>query len=249
MWVTATGYMLIASIIVASWVAMRSSFRLARLQGRMLFFGSLLPLVGNLIYLFQPPAFDGVDWSSLFISASSVFFLWALYGMNLINIIPIARETLIDRSSDGMIVLDTRNHIIDINQSAAKLLNSTISNLLGKKLADYIPHADFLSERSTGEELSTEMKIKAPYPRFFDVLVTPLFEGQKKMIGSLLVLRDITKRRQNELRLLLLNQTVEQSPNSILITDPDGNITYVNPAFTTFTGYAAQEVLEKKHPS
>ena len=246
LWVTATGYMLLASIIAASWIAMRRSFGFARRQGQVLFYGSLLPLIGNLIYLFQPPAFDGVDWSSIFISGSSVLFLWAFYGTNLINVIPIAREKLIDRSGDGMIVLDSRNYIIDINESAAKLLNLTVASLLGKKLADYLPDAKFLSREALEEELSTELEIEAPTPRFFDVLVTPLFEGQKTIIGSLVVLRDITKRRQNELRLLLLNQTVEQSPNSVVITDLDGNITYVNSAFTAITGYSAKEVLGKK---
>lgn len=246
LWVTATGYMLLASIIAASWIAMRRSFGFARRQGQVLFYGSLLPLIGNLIYLFQPPAFDGVDWSSIFISGSSVLFLWAFYGTNLINVIPIAREKLIDRSGDGMIVLDSRNYIIDINESAAKLLNLTVASLLGKKLADYLPDAKFLSREALEEELSTELEIEAPTPRFFDVLVTPLFEGQKTIIGSLVVLRDITKRRQNELRLLLLNQTVEQSPNSVVITDFDGKITYVNSAFTAITGYSAKEVLGKK---
>ena len=246
LWVTATGYMLLASIIAASWIAMRRSFGFARRQGQVLFYGSLLPLIGNLIYLFQPPAFDGVDWSSIFISGSSVLFLWAFYGTNLINVIPIAREKLMDRSGDGMIVLDSRNYIIDINESAAKLLNLTVASLLGKKLADYLPDAKFLSKEALEEELSTELEIEAPTPRFFDVLVTPLFEGQKTIIGSLVVLRDITKRRQNELRLLLLNQTVEQSPNSVVITDLDGNITYVNSAFTAITGYSAKEVLGKK---
>ena len=151
-----------------------------------------------------------------------------------------------DRSGDGMIVLDSRNYIIDINESAAKLLNLTVASLLGKKLADYLPDAKFLSKEALEEELSTELEIEAPTPRFFDVLVTPLFEGQKTIIGSLVVLRDITKRRQNELRLLLLNQTVEQSPNSVVITDFDGKITYVNSAFTAITGYSAKEVLGKK---
>lgn len=151
-----------------------------------------------------------------------------------------------DRSGDGMIVLDSRNYIIDINESAARLLNLTVASLLGKKLADYLPNAKFLSKEALEEELSTELEIEAPTPRFFDVLVTPLFEGQKTIIGSLVVLRDITKRRQNELRLLLLNQTVEQSPNSVVITDLDGNITYVNSAFTAITGYSAKEVLGKK---
>ncbi len=38
---------------------------------------------------------------------------------------------------------------------------------------------------------------------------------------------------------------VEESPTSVIITDPRGNIEYVNRKFTTLTGYAREEVLGK----
>ena len=40
-----------------------------------------------------------------------------------------------------------------------------------------------------------------------------------------------------------LNQAVEQSPVSVVITDIEGNIQYTNPAFTSLTGYSGQEVI------
>ncbi len=40
-----------------------------------------------------------------------------------------------------------------------------------------------------------------------------------------------------------LSRAVEQSPASVLITDPDGSIVYVNPTFCRLTGYAAEEVV------
>lgn len=69
LWVTATGYMLLASIIAASWIAMRRSFGFARRQGQVLFYGSLLPLIGNLIYLFHPPR---IRWRRLV----KYFYFW-----------------------------------------------------------------------------------------------------------------------------------------------------------------------------
>lgn len=57
--------------------------------------------------------------------------------------------------------------------------------------------------------------------------------------------RDITQRIRNERRLRTLSAAVEQNPASIVITDLDGNIEYVNPKFTEVTGYTFAEALGK----
>ncbi len=56
------------------------------------------------------------------------------------------------------------------------------------------------------------------------------------------VVQDITARKSSESRLRRLSRAVEQSPASILITDLDGRIEYVNPAFCAVTGYSLAEV-------
>jgi PAS domain S-box-containing protein len=57
------------------------------------------------------------------------------------------------------------------------------------------------------------------------------------------VSRDITARRQSEEQLRKLSRAVEQSHASIVITDPSGIIEYVNPYFTTLTGYSPEEAI------
>ncbi len=53
---------------------------------------------------------------------------------------------------------------------------------------------------------------------------------------------DITDRKQDEQELRKLGRAIEQSPASVVITDTDGNIEYVNPKFTEITGYTLAEV-------
>ncbi|PXX39926.1 diguanylate cyclase domain-containing protein [Undibacterium pigrum] len=52
--------------------------------------------------------------------------------------------------------------------------------------------------------------------------------------------------KKNELRLNLLSSAIEHSPTSVIITDADSLIEYVNPHFTIETGYASDEVIGKK---
>ena len=63
-----------------------------------------------------------------------------------------------------------------------------------------------------------------------------------KMLGTI---QDITGRKEGERTLRQLSQAVEQSPSAIVITDATGNIEYVNPKFTSLTGYSYEEVLGK----
>jgi len=59
------------------------------------------------------------------------------------------------------------------------------------------------------------------------------------------VVNDITERHLAERQIKLLNRAIEQSPVSVVITNPAGEIQYVNPKFTELTGYSLEEVLGK----
>ncbi len=61
-----------------------------------------------------------------------------------------------------------------------------------------------------------------------------------RLIGSN---HDITEQKKYEERIVLFKKAVEQSPVSIVMTDPEGNINYVNAGFESVTGYKRIEVL------
>lgn len=66
-----------------------------------------------------------------------------------------------------------------------------------------------------------------------------------KIFGIVLVFNDVTKRKQADDRIRTLSQVVEQSPVSVMITDTDANIEYVNNTFERNTGYCSEEVIGK----
>ncbi|HAG16570.1 MAG TPA: hypothetical protein DCG69_08625, partial [Bacteroidales bacterium] len=56
------------------------------------------------------------------------------------------------------------------------------------------------------------------------------------------IIQDTTKRKQAEIMLQLLRRAIEQNPVTIVITNKEGYIEYVNPKFSELTGYTAEEV-------
>jgi len=57
------------------------------------------------------------------------------------------------------------------------------------------------------------------------------------------VFQDVTQRKRLEGQLHLQTQALEAAANAVVITDGRGTILWVNPAFSTLTGYAAKEVV------
>ncbi|HSW64821.1 MAG TPA: PAS domain S-box protein [Dissulfurispiraceae bacterium] len=75
--------------------------------------------------------------------------------------------------------------------------------------------------------------------RDVEVFSGPIWTGSKKLLFS--VVKDITWRRQAEAKNKLLLQAIEQANEVVVVTDKDGAIQYVNPAFEKSSGYAKDE--------
>jgi PAS domain S-box-containing protein len=57
------------------------------------------------------------------------------------------------------------------------------------------------------------------------------------------IIHDVTEKKKAEQQIILLSKSIEQSPVSIVITDPNGNVEYVNQKFSELTGYNVHEVI------
>ncbi|HAV77008.1 MAG TPA: hypothetical protein DCX53_06605 [Anaerolineae bacterium] len=197
-WAAVTGYLMILIIVVPLWLESRKGSELSRRQARLLFTASFIPIVSNLFYMLQDQEFRGVDWTSVTFSISSLLFLSALYGSRLLDLVPIARDKLIASLSDGMVVLDLQDRIIDINQAAADMMKSSVQMLVGKKISEVAQFNQPLTELLSGREIRTEFITGGIHERHFDTLISPLYENQKTVIGRLIIFRDITERKKIE---------------------------------------------------
>ena len=139
-----------------------------------------------------------------------------------------------------------------VNPRLAEILGYTTDEILSSKsLTDLIYEEDVklvqenLKKRISGEvkTLHYSFRGKKKDNTIIDLEVMgsfTLYDGKPAVIGTLL---DVSKRKKAEKELTKLSRAVEQSPASIIITDINGNIEYVNPKFCEITGYSQEEIL------
>jgi len=77
------------------------------------------------------------------------------------------------------------------------------------------------------------------------ISAAPLYNANGDVEGIMELVTDITERKRDEEQLRKLLQAVEQSPATVVVTDTNGRIEYVNPKFSQLTGYTREEAIGK----
>ena len=90
---------------------------------------------------------------------------------------------------------------------------------------------------------SREMEVQNNRGRWYQMKYLPYYTLQNHVGGVVVTLTDITEFKLANSQLARLSVAVEQSPASILITNLEGVIEYVNPRFSQVTGYSAEEAI------
>ncbi|MDP2575713.1 PAS domain S-box protein [Vibrio penaeicida] len=114
----------------------------------------------------------------------------------------------------------------ELHQQAEEALNEAI------KLQAHQPHSESVVLSKTGE--------------IHLVSWTSTFtETNDQQISLTLLGEDITEQKMAQDKIQRLSHAVESSQNSVVITDLDGRILYVNPVFCELSGYTREEVLNR----
>jgi protein-histidine pros-kinase len=229
----------------------RSASAIHRTQIAIILFSTFIPLAGNLLYTFFPNFAPHLDTTPFLLTFQSLVLAFGLLRHHILDLTPIAREKLADSLSDGMIVLDLQNRIVDINQVAAQAISqATTAPLSGQNLAELAPPIRPFLALAPAQEIKTEIEAGTTPKLYFDVLISPVREPDQSVIGRLIVFRDITKRkhtenlvRESENR---LRSFLETAPDPILIVDEAGYIIFANQQSTQLFQYSVAELHQLK---
>jgi PAS domain S-box-containing protein len=141
------------------------------------------------------------------------------------------------------------NKIVEVNDSWCRISGYSRDMVIGKKI-DKIIRFEKSSKLLLVNELKTKNSLHEAEINLFsrkNERITALTSIDSYEIAGveylLSTMMDITDRKNAEEELVKLTRAVEQSPVSILITDLEGNIEYVNPKTTEVTGYLPFELI------
>src|SRR5262249_17568270 len=139
-WVNAV-YQYLLFALVAVFLVVGITRRLDGSAGRLvvLLLGMLVPVLGNAAYVtgLQPDWLT--DLTPMYFAASGLAAAWLLFRGRLFDVLPIARDRVLDCLSDAILVLDTQGRLLDVNRAARALLRDPSRRAPGRPLADLFP--------------------------------------------------------------------------------------------------------------
>jgi PAS domain S-box-containing protein len=170
-----------------------------------------VPWISNILYLSGLSPFHKLDLTPFSFTLMVAVMAWNLSRYKLLDIVPVARDAIIESMRDGVVVLDGLGRIVDVNPTARQLIHTEISNLIGQPAAQVLPDwGDLLASNTKISEMQTEILLgEGTAPRHFDLIISPLYDRQGALTGRSIVLRDITERKQTEEMLRLRTAELE----------------------------------------
>lgn len=244
------GYSILLLLIGGFMLVRRTitSQRSTEVRALLLLTGFIPPLINNLLFESQLlPIYNAKIMLMIGLLISSMIYFWGIYYFQLLEYSSLSRDMVIDKMSEGVIVLDRRDRIYNINSTALKMLGLRKRSVKRKGLKDIIAIWPGIAETfRVPHDFETEVKINGDAPKILNVSITKLKDKDGQATGRMLVWRDITQYRQFEATLrdseARFKALFQGAPDAIIITDKNSRIILVNNQTMTLFGYTIEEL-------
>lgn len=160
-------------------------------------------------------------------------------------------------ANSAIIMMDSEGDISFWSRMAEKIFGWSSTEAIGKKAHNLMVPKDYISDfekafpvfQQTGEGSfvgkTREVTALNKSGREFPVEIALSAININSRWNAIAIINDITERKRSEQALWQLNQALEQSPVSVMITNLQGNIEYINQIFIDRTGYSKEQILGK----
>jgi signal transduction histidine kinase len=168
-------------------------------------FGASLPLLVNLVSVFDRAPIPGLDYTPV---GLAIFGLATTVSMqlDLFDIIPVARDTAVEQSSERMVILDPKRRIRDYNPTAASLFPA-LSSSRGDHIDAVVDDAADLFDTTTSTTISVADGEELTY---LSVQLSPITDGPHHL-GWTVVLSDVTEQQRRERHLQLVSRVLRHN--------------------------------------
>ena len=174
--------------------------------------GGLIPGLASFLFLSGNNPLPMVDLTSLSFAISGMIIVWVLYYHRFLDIIPIARDTTIDNMRDGIIVVDLKDRIVDINPAAEVLIQSDFNSVIGEPSKNILPElTDWIT---SSKEAKTPIKVlnigEGKDKQIYVLNLVPLADSQGTLIGHSIIFHNNTESHK-------LNQSIQDQADRLAV--------------------------------
>lgn len=237
-----------AAVILLLHTLAKTSSRLEKAQIYTILAGAFIPAAGFLLILFDLTPDFMRDPSPILFSILDICLVVGIYRFRMFEVVPLARDYLVDHMQDGMVVLDKEMNVVDINQSGQSILGVSLKNIITKPI-NVLPGLNNQAvltllekiRKKPEKEAAFEISLgKGSQKSYYILYLTYIQKDNADIAGFLILLRDITgfKNLESALRTSESKyRSVSDNANDGIAIIQKGIIKYSNPRMSEITGY------------
>ena len=204
---------LIAFVIILRFAAKTRG--VYRKQALFILFGSFLPWISCIAGVMNISPVHDLDLTPFGFTLTGIAFAYALFRLNLLNIVPVARDALVEIMSDGFFVVDLKNHVVDINLAAQEFLGISKSSIGSNAEVLFRNTPELVRLYRNVEEGDFELFTEFYGQRYLNMHIVPLFDKRNRNTGRLFIFRDISARKTGEIKLQKANDLLQKQLSEI----------------------------------
>jgi len=190
-------------MLSATILLVRTILRPSRLywrQAMAMLAGAAMPWIGNALYIAGLVPLPGLDPTPIAFALIGVVAVVGFLRFQILDLAPVARDVLVENMSDGVLVLDAQNRVVDINRTACRIIGCDAARVIGQQVGVVLAAwPELVARYQDVPEAQAEIAIDSPVgSRWLNLRISPLYDRRKRLTGRLIVSHDITARRQAE---------------------------------------------------
>lgn len=179
------------------------------LQGWLVTIAGICPWFVSFFYIFKLNPVEGLDITPISTTLSSILLSWSILKSTFLNLVPVARETLVETLPIGILALDDQNRIQDINQTGKNLIGISTDDLLGMTVSQVLPKTSNLTSVLVSDETPVQVETTMNgYTKSYRIIKNTL----KNNVGSrLITIFDITEEVNRQEQLIAARKKAEEN--------------------------------------
>ncbi len=185
-----------------------------------LLIGMLIPLLWNVLYVFDVLPFRRLDLTPYLYSLSGIVFWIGLVYTHLFDILPVARDMVMDAIRDVVVIMDLQDRVVDLNPAARAVFawfehDDLISKPVEQVFSKWPAILALLLDRKSVSRPLDLVLLREDRKLHYQVSLVRLRDSQGAQIGRMLMLHDITDRKhmEEELRRLVVTDPLTELGN------------------------------------